>query len=376
MFEGLHHQVRRAYYQAGMLYELHLDLLYQCDLDCEHCYLDDKSKQVLSTEFWRDVIDQAADMRVFTMTISGGEFFLRKDALELLTYARERGIFLHLKSHGGHIDAAMALAIAKIGVTSVWISYYSHDPATHDAITRREGSHAATLAAMTVLREHNVNVVAACSVMKRNRDHIGALTAQCDALGIGVRLDGEIRAAHSGDAFPTDTALGLDDMVALETLKLDREGGCEVPSASNDWGEKKNCVAGVMALYISPEGDVTPCVTWPMPLGNLNRGDRLDAIWAGSSRLRGIKDHRQADREVCTRCAVRDECDFCMGQSWVDHRDETVPVSLVCTTTRAKSLARARALGLPDPPMPAGLVETPPARPTFRILSDAERASG
>jgi radical SAM protein with 4Fe4S-binding SPASM domain len=364
---GLNQAIRRAYHAEGKLYELQLDLLYQCDLDCEHCYLDDKKKRVLSTAFWKDVIDQAAMLQVFTLLISGGEIFLRKDLLELLAHARMRGLFVHLKSHGGLIDADSARELGRIGVSSVWLSYYSTDAAVHDAITRVPGSHAATRAAMDHLQAAGVTVLVACAVMQRNKDSWRAVVDECAARGISVSLDGEIRAAHSGATFPRDTALDLDDLTALEAFQLAREGGCEVPSASNDWGQLKNCAAGTLALYVSPEGDVTPCVTWPEPLGNLARGDRLADLWRRSARLRGIQAHTRSDRALCATCPVREDCDFCMGQSFVETGDPHRAIATVCETTRAKTLARARAAGLPDPPLPAGL-----ARPRFSILDPAQ----
>ncbi|MCA9513754.1 MAG: radical SAM protein [Myxococcales bacterium] len=371
MLAGFVHEVRRAYHDAGMLFELQLDLLYQCDLDCQHCYLDDKARRILPLAFWKGVIDQAADMQVFTLLLSGGEAFLRKDLLEIVAHARARGLFVHLKSHGGHVTPEVARRLAALGVSSVWLSYYAEDPAVHDAITRRPGSHAKTLAAIHALKDAGVTVLVACAVMHDNRDHWRGVVRQCLELGVPVSLDGEIRAAHSGDRFPRRIALAHDDLVALEDAKLDQQGGgCEVPSASNGWGSEKNCAAGTLALYVSPEGDVTPCVTWPESLGNLAAGDTLRGIWAESARLRTIQARRKLDRAVCATCAVREQCDFCMGQSFVERGDENAPVEAVCLTTRAKSLARARRLGLPEPPLPAGL-----ERPRFHVLTAAERAA-
>lgn len=370
MLAGLNQAIRRAYAAEGKLYELQLDLLYQCDLDCEHCYLDDKKTRILPTAFWKGVIDQAAEMQVFTLLVSGGEIFLRKDLVEILAHARARGLFVHLKSHGGLIDRATAEELGRVGVSSVWLSYYSHRPEVHDAITRREGSHAATRAAMDHLQAAGVTVLVACAVMQRNKDDWREVVRECGERGISVSLDGEIRAAHSGASFPRDTALELSDLTDLEGYQLAREAGCEVPSAANDWGQQKNCAAGSLALYVSPEGDVTPCVTWPEPLGNLAAGDRLSEIWAGSSRLRAVQAHTKSDREVCARCPVREDCDFCMGQSYVESGDPYRAIATVCLTTRAKTLARAKALGLPDPPLPAGL-----EGPRFPILSSAQVAA-
>lgn len=370
MLGGMNQVIRRAYAAEGRLYELQLDLLYQCDLDCEHCYLDDKKKKVLPAAFWKDVIDQAAALQVFTLLVSGGEIFLRKDLVEILAHARARGLFVHLKSHGGLIDEAMAQELGRIGVSSVWLSYYATRPEVHDAITRKVGSHAATRAAMDHLQAAGVTVLVACAVMQRNKDDWRDVVRECGERGISVSLDGEIRAAHSGAAFPRDTALELADLTALEGFQLAREAGCEVPSASNDWGQQKNCAAGSLALYVSPEGDVTPCVTWPEPLGNLAAGDRLSDLWARSSRLRAIQAHTRSDREICARCPVREDCDFCMGQAFVETGDPHRAIATVCLTTRAKTLARAEALGLPEPPLPAGL-----AGPRFTILSPAQAAA-
>ncbi len=380
MIGGLHLEARRAYAKAGMLYELHVDLLYQCDLDCEHCYLDDKKKKILPTAFWKDVIDQAASLGVFSLLISGGEIFLRKDLLELIAYARSRGLFIHLKSHGGFIDEAVASRLAELGVTSVWLSYYSTDPAIHDAITRREGSHQKTRAALSHLAKAGLVTVASCAVMQRNVHDWKNVVAECESLGVICSLDGELRAAHSGAEFPKQLGISLPQAVDLKRFQLELfPSECTVPLASNDWGEGKSCVAGHLALYVSPEGLVTPCIAWPEPLGDLSRGDRLADLWRGLPSpharrdLSKIKQSSRNDRELCTTCEVRADCDFCAGQSWVETRDPHAALASVCLKTRAKTLAKAAILGLPEPPMPAGLLHEPPPKPRFVIRAAPEQ---
>ena len=122
MIAGLHRELRRAYAQAGMLYELHLDLLYQCDLDCEHCYLDDKSRRILPTDFWRDVIDQAADLQVASLLLSGGEIFLRKDLVDLIAQIlcqrmrlALRFLKLVLEQVAGFLEVPVVRLVAGIG---------------------------------------------------------------------------------------------------------------------------------------------------------------------------------------------------------------------------------------------------------------------
>lgn len=391
MLGGLHRELRRAYAAQGMLYELHFDLLYQCDLDCEHCYLDDKKKRILSTEFWKGVFDQAAELQVFQVLLSGGEIFLRKDLLELVAHARSRGLFVHLKSHGGHIDADVARRLAELGVTSVWLSYYSTRPEVHDAITRRPGSQQKTRAALHHLAQAGVVAIASIAVMQRNADDWRDVVADCESMGVIASLDGQMRAAHSGAEFPKDLSLDVARLSELETFQLERFGqDCDVPGAVGesamppppagapdiDWGSGKNCVAGHLALYVSPEGDVTPCVAWPMPLGNLAKGDRLADLWRGGAAGRNgidqVRSMRRQDRSICATCEVREDCEFCAGQAWVETRDPNAAIANLCLQTRARTLARAEALGLPEPPMPAGLLAE--ARPRFLVRA-APRAS-
>ena len=374
-------EMRRAYQAQGMLFKLHLDLLYQCDLDCEHCYLDDKKRRILPTAFWLDVLDQAAGLGVFSLLMSGGEIFLRKDLFELIAHARKRGIFVHLKSHGGFIDAAVAARLAELGVSSVSLSYYATDPAIHDAITRRPGSHAKTRAALGHLASAGILTLASCAVMQKNRDAWQAVIAECEALGVMVSIDGQMQSALSGDPFPKALALELDDAVQLEREMLARHGeDCAIagPAAlADDWGSHKNCAAGHSSFYVSPEGDVTPCVMWPMPLGNLAAGDRLADLWSGGAavspsaagKLDGIRATRSRDRSLCMTCEVREDCEFCAGQAWIANGDANQIVISFCTKTRAKTLAKAAALGLPEPPLPAGLRDLSPAppRPRFQI---------
>lgn len=354
MFGGMHIAARKAYASAGMLFKLHLDLLYQCDLDCEHCYLDDKKRKILPTDFWKGVIDQAADLGVFSLIMSGGEIFLRKDLLDLIAHARARGLFVHLKTHGGHIDAAVATTLATLGVSSVALSYYATDPAIHDAITRRPGSHAATRQALELLANAGIITVASCVVMQRNRDHWRDVIAECEGLGVITSVDGQIQSALSGDRFPHALALDLADAIAIERHHLEGDTDCGTNDAGNTWGDKKNCGAGHTSLYVSPEGDVTPCVMWPMPLANL-RTTPLSDIWSTNTRLHDVRAMRQRDRDLCATCEVREHCEFCAGQSWVETKTPTSALQHFCLKTRAKTLARAAALNLPEPPLPAGL---------------------
>jgi radical SAM protein with 4Fe4S-binding SPASM domain len=372
MLTGLYEAAREAYGREGRLFDVHLDLLYQCDLDCEHCYLDDKAREILPTGFWRGVIDQVADLEVFNLVLSGGELFLRKDVMELIAHARSRGLFVHLKTHAGRLDADDAARLAELGVSTVVVSYYSTRPEIHDAITRRPGSHARTLAAMRELAARGVRVVAVCIVMDRNRDDYRAVVAQGGEVGFTVRLNGTLRVAQSGADFPRQTALDREALVELEAFRAaysNQSPHCDVDAPANDWGARKLCAAGHLSLYVDPGGQVMPCISWPEPLGDLTRGDRLADLWQGSSVLARVRGYRQRDRAHCGDCGGREHCGYCPGQAYLENSDPMAAADSLCETTWAGRRAAARAAGAAEPPMPPGL-----RRARFRVLSPAEVA--
>jgi radical SAM protein with 4Fe4S-binding SPASM domain len=393
MFDGMYRAARRAWTRAGMLFGLHCDLLWQCDLDCAHCYLDDKARRILPTDFWRDVFDQAADLGVFSVLLSGGEIFLRKDLLALVAHARSRGLFVHLKSHGGHIDADVAKSLKELNVSTVALSYYATDPAIHDAVTRRLGSHAKTRAALSDLAQAGVLTIASIPVMSLNAHCWREAVAEVEGFGAFAGVNAVMTAALSGDPFPRALTAAEPHLIEVERFLAARRGSPVRPVAGADtggaevagsddacdasageaepWEAQRDCGAGHTQLYVGPEGDVTPCISWPMPFGNLARGDRLADLWRTSPALSAIKARRSGAREVCARCEVREDCNFCAGEAWLETGDPTAAIRSACEATRAKTLARAALLGLPEPPLPAGLLGgvAPPRRFPIRVVA-------
>ena len=360
------HELMAAYASEGRLTEIQCDLLYQCDLDCGHCYLDEKGTRNQDTVFWKGVIDQFSAMGGISLSLSGGEIFLRKDLLELVRHARERGLLVYMKSHAGRITEEHARALAELDVADVQVSLYSMDAAVHDRITRREGSHEATMRGIRALVRHGVPVSAAACVMGPNHSDILELATECESLGVPLKLEFRLQDALGGMAYPQD--LALDHAGLTQSLKhLQSEPDACSPGGEEAWSEGKICNAGQSILYVNPEGDVTPCLTWPQALGNLKAGDRLEDIWTSSSVLTDVRNLRNRDREGCGTCDSSASCSYCPGQSYVEHGDPMKPARAVCRDGYARSTAAAHLRGLPEPKTPSPLLERP-----FRVFTSGQ----
>ncbi len=130
---------------------LELELTRRCPLACRHCYNDSgptvpaAGHGSLTTAGWRRIITEAAGAGVVDVQLIGGEPTAHPDWAQLLQHALSVGLRVEVFSNLVAIRAAWWDVLAQPGV-SLATSYYSDDPAQHEAITQRAWSHAKTRA--------------------------------------------------------------------------------------------------------------------------------------------------------------------------------------------------------------------------------------
>jgi radical SAM protein with 4Fe4S-binding SPASM domain len=76
------------------------------------------------------------------------------------------------------------------------------------------------------------------------------------------------------------------------------------------------CSAGHTACYISPYGDVYPCVQFPLPTGNVRKQKFLD-IWRYSPQLQEVRSITARDLPVCSTCSHVGTCTRCPGLAYM-----------------------------------------------------------
>ncbi|MBZ5687289.1 MAG: radical SAM protein [Acidobacteriia bacterium] len=341
---GLLEQMTEKALARNIPLSVQLDLTYRCNERCVHCYLDHEDHGEMTTAEIKHLLDEMADAGVFILTLSGGEIFLRKDFFEILEYARlERQFCVKLKTNAIMIHERQAARIRDIGVESIQISIYSHRAEVHDAITLVPGSLQRSLDAARFLKSQGLRVIFANVLMVQNLQDYQGVRALAEKLGIECTLDPTITPMMDGDRSVLQLGVSHDELRQVfrdRGLVGDVEEFCTIAApADEDALSALPCSAGHTTCYVSPYGEVFPCVQFPLPTGNV-RNQRFLDIWRHSERMKEVRSIRLKDLTTCTSCSHVGSCSRCPGLAFMEGNMRG-PSSQDCE----KSLART---GIPS----------------------------
>ena len=307
--------------RLGVPLSAHLDLTYRCNERCEHCYLDHDDHGEMTTAEIKGLLRQLADAGVFFLTLSGGEVLMRRDAFEIIEYARSLSFNVKLKTNAVMIREEEAQRLRALGVEQVQISVYSHRPEVHDAITKLPGSLKRTLSGIRLLRSQGLRVNIANVLMRRNSGDSEGVRALAEEVGAHYTLDPTITPMMDGDTSVLRhrvDASALSSFFHNPNLVGDVESFCAPPApVDDDIREGLPCSAGHTSCYISPYGDVYPCVQFPLTCGNVRREKFLD-IWLHSPQLKEVRSIRGKDLTTCSSCAHLGTCTRCPGLAYME----------------------------------------------------------
>jgi AdoMet-dependent heme synthase len=325
---------------------VHLDVTYRCNERCMHCYLDHDGTGEMRYEEIHDLLDQMAAAGVLFLTISGGEPLMRKDIFPIIRRARELTFNVKLKTNGSLIREQEAARLRELHVEKVQISIYSHRAEVHDAITKVSGSLDRSLAAIRFLTTQGLRVTVANVLMRQNWRDYPSVRQLARELGAEFTVDPTITPHIDGDRSLLALTMplsGLRQVMHDETIVRDEKASV-VPSAADtdDILAELPCSAGHSFCYVSPYGEVYPCVQFPLPSGNVRQQKFLD-IWQRSPQLEEVRSIRIPDLPVCSTCEHVNSCSRCPGLAYMEG-NMSGPSTADCEKSKARAEMPAQAV--------------------------------
>lgn len=246
---------------------------------------------------------------------------LRHDCFEILEHARALRFNVKLKTNGVMIGSKEAERLRQLGIEQVQISIYSPRPEVHDAITQLPGSLQRSLEAIRCLKSQGLKVSLTNVLMQQNACDAKAVHRLAQELGVGYVIDPTITPKLNGDRSIVGLAISGNDLKEVlhteEFVGNVREFCAPAPAVDDDVLNGYGCSAGHTMAYISPFGDVYPCVQFPMSCGNL-RQQAFREIWRRSKDLTQLRSIQVRDLPECSKCRHVAYCSRCPGLAYME----------------------------------------------------------
>ena len=291
----------------------------------------------LGTEECFRVIDEIVAFAPECLTIlTGGEPLLRRDILEIVRRAAERGLWVVVGTNGVSITENVARRLADAGARGLSLSLDALDPERHDRFRMVRGAWQNTVDGAEILNRTGLPFIVQTTAGSHN---LGELEAIADFAH--DRLAAKVwnlyflvptgRGQFVSDMTPEqydevlaslyriqrkyDRRMLVNAKCAPHYIKTVLEHGAESdPKIRTYSGGAGGCPAGTHYMGIRPNGDVTPCPYLPVFAGNLRRSSLTD-LWTSSGLFTDIR-RRSSLGGRCGPCEMNAHCGGCRARAY------------------------------------------------------------
>lgn len=281
---------------------VHLEVIAACDLSCAHCFAGSLPRRgQLGVEEMDGLFAELAAMGSFRLGLTGGEPLLRRDLLDIVDAATDRGLHPCLTTHGLRLDEHLARELGRRDLVWLNVSLDGATAASHDRIRgagtfdraiekiRLLGRHARFTLAFTITAPL-AGEVEACAELARQ---LGAHTAVFRPLYPVGTAEAHLELMPTYDAY----ADALDQLAAWRPEATDLHA---IDPFSPQIREERQartfvgqgCGAGTLIASVSASGEVSPCsFLGPGVVAGRLGEESFRAIWndsGGFTRLRSL----------------------------------------------------------------------------------------
>ena len=315
----------------------------RCNFSCRMCYVHENvsPSMEMSAKEWIELGRTARDAGMLFLLITGGEPLLRKDFPEIYTELRRLGLMVSINTNASLLTDELLDVLVKNAPTRVNVTLYGGSSETYRNLCRNDSFETVTRN-IRRMKEAGLPVKINCSVTPYNAHDVEYIHKFAKELNIPVqsaaymyppvRVNGEVYGS-APDRFTAEDAakytlrcreqvLTPEQLAASLYMPVDEE-------CCRDVGEPMACRAGRTAFWVTWDGKIMPCGTFPSSfsydireLGFLNAWQKIreDVI-----AIRMPKE--------CAGCGKKDQCAICAASCMAETGSTTIKPEYICTMT-------------------------------------------
>jgi radical SAM protein with 4Fe4S-binding SPASM domain len=334
---------------CGQLQELWIYTNNSCNLRCKHCFVSagEVSKEEMSTQELKNLIDEASSLGAFRFYFTGGEPFLRDDIIELIEHAlKGNKNELIILSNGTLFNQSNLRKLKRFKDSNLKIQVSLEGPnaMVNDKVRGPRSFHRA-LKGIKNLVDFGMAPIVTTTITKDNIETLIEMPQLLSSLGVKhyhvLFLQNRGRARKSENEIsvsPNEITEIMRKLIIVSKrhgIVLDNEMSLHIRAKAKRGRKYDLCNSCFEMLSVDSNGHVYPCA----PLNGekeFNCGSigkrRLKDIWFNSDTTQAIRENSVSIKEGCRVCSLKFICGggcFCqsyyaskaLGKGDISYRD-------------------------------------------------------
>ncbi len=255
---------------------------YACNFQCQHCsikrFQGKKDGRQFTIADVKNLFQQADEMGLARVTITGGEPLVFKDFDELVEAIDPQKFYINSDTNGWFLDEKRAKHLKSIGVDRVQLSLDSFNADEHDAFRRAPGAYKRAMKAVDIALDVGLAIFMQTVVTKQrlySKEFIRYIE-YFNKKGVGVFVSyAKPVGAWEGNF---DVLIDKNDMKYMEELEKKYNVFTHLTPA---YGLNMGCIAVKGMFSVTQYGDVLPCPYIHISIGNVFEEPLKDIIQRG-----------------------------------------------------------------------------------------------
>jgi len=314
------------------------EVTHRCNLSCVHCYIVNSRKKEKQQELTLQEIDnllpQLLNAGCLEIIITGGEPFLRKDIIEILSRFKQLGVLYSIYTNVTLVTEEVIDFLVAHPPILIEVSIYGMKEQTFETVTRKKGSYRKFKQGLERLVDKKFNLRLKSIAMKQNYQEIKLMKKFAKEIGADFRFDSLITPAIDGSCVPTQWRLNPKTIVDLEKKDKEVINKLKAYDRQRDLKEEfYKCGAGRYEANIDPCGRLSLCFLDRIPFYDLKRGS-FEEGWKFISSLRKTA---FPITSKCFGCRIRDFCKICPGWLKIERQLPNDKVEFICQVAKKRS---------------------------------------
>ena len=319
--------------------EVTLVLNLKCTTDCVYCYADrTKTHTLLPTKRIIELVDEAKNIGMRNIELTGGEVFLHKDWELILKQITQNG-FMPYISTKMPIDEDTIMRYKGAGMKKIQVSIDSLDAETLVKLLKTDIDYVSRIIKTldllekndievithTILTTHNSSAYSIRQLVNKLNSYSNISRMRFDFVGYSIYLDCATNLKNMLSEEESKQALAAVEELITDFPKVEIGGIATMENSfqlsEEDFKKRSICSGNLWGFYVLPDGKVTYCeeTYWheKFILGDLNY-QSIEEMW-NSDLAKGIfyrtKECFQ-EESVCSSCDDFDDCQRVPGVCW------------------------------------------------------------